>query len=222
MLFIINMSDSRSPIIEYISERFAQEDYVLNNILARQEEGGGPMMNIGPDQGKFLNLLIKLLKPKNILEVGSYYGYSSVWMGRAVKDIKGCTLHCLEKSAPQVEAIKEHLELDNLQDNVQVHQGDGVELMDKFIKEDKQFDMIFVDADKGNYSNYLEKSAKLLPKGGLLLVDNTIWSERVLNSENPDKSTAAIQDFNNKLAESEDFDSVIVTIQDGLAFAVRR
>lgn len=220
------MSDSRSPLIEYISERYAQEDYLLNNILVRQEEDGGPPMNIGPDQGKFLSLIIKLMKPKRILEVGSYYGYSSVWMGRAVKDLNDVGLEskliCAEVSPKNAAMVREHLQGANLESCCELKEASGISLMQSYIDAGEKFDLIFVDADKVNYSNYLDLAAKLLPKGALLLVDNTIWSERVLDANSSDKATKAIQAFNDKLSESKDFDSVIVTIQDGLAFAVRK
>lgn len=221
------MSDIRDQVVEYICDRFAEEDFHLNNILARQEEGGGPMMNIGPDQGKFLNLLIKSHQAKNVLEVGSYYGYSSVWMGRAIHDLNKINpgahqLHCIEVSAPQADIVKEHTSQAGLDDDVEVHQGSGIDIMNKFINEGKSFDIIFVDADKSNYSNYLDLAAKLIPSGGLLLVDNCIWNGDVVNADTKEKSTQAIQAFNDKLAASSDFESSIVTIQDGMAYAVRK
>ncbi len=215
------MSDYRTEIVDYICERFAQEDELLKDVLEQQRKGGGPMMNIGPDQGKFLNLLVTLNKPKNILEVGSYFGYSSVWLGRAAKEI-GAHLYCAEISAPQCEIIKANLDKDALSDCTTVLQGSGIDIMNKFIREKKLFEMIFVDADKTNYSNYLDLASRLLPSGGLLLVDNCIWDNKVLDEVNPDSSTKAIQAFNDKLAAHPDFDSLIVTIQDGLAFAVRK
>lgn len=220
------MSDDRSAIVEYICERFAQEDQILKDILDQQRAGGGPMMNIGPDQGKFLNLLVKLYKPNNVLEVGSYYGYSSIWLARAIKDLNDLGhkshLSCAEISEPQCQIIKENLLRVSLDKYATVLQGSGVDLMNKFINEGKQFEIIFVDADKSNYSNYLDLAARLLPKGGLLLVDNCIWNSQVLNAVDPDSSTKAIQAFNDKLAAHKDFDSLIVTIQDGLAFAVKK
>lgn len=220
------MSDIRDKAVEYITERFAKEDFILNNILAKQEEDRGPMMNVGPDQGKFLNLIIKLLKPKNILEVGSYYGYSSVWMGRAVHDLNSGTqkhkLNCIEVSKPNTEIIQEHLSQAGLENDVEVFQGSGVDLMQKFIDEGKAFEMVFIDADKTNYSNYMDLASKLLPSGGLLLVDNTIWDGKVLDPNIQDKQTNAIQAFNDKLAASNEYESTIATIQDGLAFAIKK
>lgn len=216
------MGDARGEVVDYICNRFAEEDFLLNNILTRQESDGGPMMNVGPDQGKFLAVLMKLVKPKNVLEIGSYYGYSSVWIGRALKEINGSKLHCVEVSEKQVDIIKDHAYQAGLDNCIEVHHGAGIDVMQKFIKEGKQFDVVFVDADKANYSNYMDLATQLLPSGGLLLVDNAIWSGAVLDAETTDKQTKAIQAFNDKLAQSADYESVIVTIQDGLAFAVKK
>lgn len=223
------MSDERSSVVEYISERFAQEDDLLKTILKNQEAGGGPMMNIGPDQGKFLELLVKLIKPSNVLEVGSYYGYSSVWIARALSSLReadatkqsNAKLHCIEVSKPQCEILAKHFKLAGLDNCTEIHHGSGIDIMQRMINEDKTFEMIFVDADKANYSNYLDLAAQLLPSGGLLLVDNCLWSGKVVDPEIKDKQTQAIRDFNDKLAASADFESSLITIQDGLAFAVK-
>ena len=222
------MSDERSPVVNYISERFAEEDSVLKQILAAQRAGGGPMMNIGPDQGKFLALLVKLMRPQNILEVGSYYGYSAVWMARALRavngersTVNGSKSHCIEVSEPQCKILTEHMKLAEVDDLVEIHQGSGIDVMNKFIDEGRQFEMVFIDADKANYSNYLDLSAKLIPSGGLLLVDNCLWNGQVVDPSFNDNQTPAIRDFNDKLAKSKDFESVILTVQDGLALAMR-
>ena len=215
------MSDARDLTVNYISKLFAQEDFVLNNILADQEEGGGPMMNIGPDQGKFLYLLMKLLKPSKVLEIGSYYGYSSMWMARGITDGE---LHCVEVSSAQVDYIANLMTQEGM-DHVHVHQGAGIEMMTKFKSEALSFDVIFVDADKASYSEYLDLAYDLLPSGGLLLVDNCIWDGRVPQYDagefEGDKSTKAIAAFNKKLAEHGGFESTIVTVQDGMSFAIK-
>lgn len=212
------MSDERSPVVNYISERFAKEDFVLKQILEAQRAGGGPMMNIGPDQGKLLSLLVKLVRPQNILEVGSYYGYSAVWMARALSTP---ALHCVEVSEPQCRILREHMKLAGVEDLVEIHQGSGIDVMNKFIDEGLQFEMVFIDADKANYSNYLDLAARLIPSGGLLLVDNCLWNGQVVDPSFNDKQTQAIREFNDRLAKSKDFESVILTVQDGLAMAVK-
>ncbi len=220
------MSDERNSTVEYICERFASEDSVLKQLLEAQRAGGGPMMNIGPDQGKFLNLLVKLIRPQNVLEVGSYYGYSAVWMARALSVIaseakQSPKLHCVEVSSEQCKILNEHMKLAKLEDVVAIHQGSGIDIMNKFIDEGRKFEIVFIDADKANYSNYLDLAAQLIPSGGLLLVDNCLWNGQVADPNFNDKQTQAIREFNDKLAASKDFESIILTVQDGLAFAVK-
>ncbi len=213
------MSDERNSVVNYISERFAREDSILKQILEAQRAGGGPMMNIGPDQGKLLAILVKLMRPQNVLEVGSYYGYSAVWMARALE--AGSKLHCVEVSEPQCKILNEHMKLAKVDNVVEIYHGSGIDIMNKFINEGKKFEMVFVDADKTNYSNYLDLAAKLIPSGGLLLVDNCLWNAQVVDASFDDKQTQAIRDFNDRLAKSKDFESVILTVQDGLALAVK-
>ncbi len=212
------MSDQRPALIKYINDSFAPEDKVLKDILAQQEAAGGPMMNVGPDQGKFLYLLMKMLKPKKVLEIGSYFGYSAVWLARALEEAS--ELLCVERSEKQCQIIKNNLQKAGLDKKTTVYQASGLDAMQKFIDEDQKFDVIFIDADKKNYPNYFKLAAQLLEKDSVLLVDNCIWSERILD-ENPDEQTQAIKEFNKLLAESQDFESTLLTIQDGLCIGIK-
>jgi predicted O-methyltransferase YrrM len=213
------MSDERTALIEYISKNFAPEDEVLKGIIKQQEVAGGPMMNVGPDQGKFLYLLMKMLKPKTVLEIGSYFGYSALWIARALSD--DAMLTCVERSGKQVEIIKENLVTAGLENKSEVIEAAGLDAMQKFVSEEKTFDVIFIDADKKNYPNYFKEASKLLKSGGVLLVDNCIWSGRILD-ENPDEQTKAIIEFNRLLAQSKDFESTLLTVQDGLCIGVKK
>ena len=213
------MGDSRTALIEYISENFVQEDSCLQDIIEQQKAGGGPMMNVGPDQGKFLYLLMKLHKPKTILEIGSYFGYSAVWLARGLGADGKIT--CVEKSEKQCQIIEENLMRAGLKSSYEVMQAAGLDAMQKFVDEQRTFDVVFVDADKKNYPNYFKLANKLLNSGGVLLVDNCIWYERILE-KNPDEQTQAILEFNKLLAESPDYESTLITIQDGLCFAIKK
>ena len=212
------MSDQRSALINYISDHFAQEDSHLKDIICQQEAGGGPMMNVGPDQGKFLYLLMKMLKPKTMLEIGSYFGYSAVWLARALD--KDAMLTCVESSGRQCQIIKENLRKAGLDKVTQVIEAKGLDVMQKFVVEKETFDVIFIDADKKNYPNYFKEASKLLRKGGVLLVDNCIWYGKILDTD-PDDQTQAIIEFNRLLAESKDFESILLTVQDGLCIGVK-
>jgi predicted O-methyltransferase YrrM len=212
------VSDERSALINYISDHFAQEDYHLKDIIFQQEVGGGPMMNIGPDQGKFLYLLMKMVKPKTVLEIGSYFGYSAVWLARALSE--SSMLTCVESSGKQCQIIKENLRKAGLDKVTQVLEAKGLDVMQKFVFEKETFDVIFIDADKKNYPNYFALASKLLVKGGVLLVDNCIWYGKILD-ESPDEQTQAIIEFNRLLAESKDFESTLLTVQDGLCLGIR-
>jgi caffeoyl-CoA O-methyltransferase len=224
---MIFMSDNRNQIIDYIEKKFVKEDFLLNNILALQESNSAPMINIGPDQAKFINLLIKLIRPRRVLEIGSYYGYSAVSLGRAIRDLNSENenffhkLYCIEASENYANIVRDHISQAELENDVEVIHGTALEIMRSFIEEEIKFDMVFIDADKANYSNYLNLSSELLWTGGLLLADNCLWKGKIFDSE-PDKTTKAILDFNDALSNSQDFDSVLLTIQDGLAFGVRK
>ena len=229
------MSDFRGGVADYISETFKLEDEILKDIIKQQSLASGPMMNIGPDQGKLIELLIKIHKPQRVLEIGSYFGYSAVWLARALKSnlVKagenaeiGVSAHalltCLEKSSKQVPIIKDNLEKAGLSSITEVLEGDALDFLKKQAVD--SFDLIFIDADKANYPHYFTFAEKILRSGGLLLVDNVLglYDSEVLDLANNDPRILAIRKLNQMLAGSEIFDSTILNIQSGLAIAVKK
>lgn len=229
------MSDFRGGVADYISETFKLEDEILKDIIKQQSSASGPMMNIGPDQGKLIELLIKIHKPQRVLEIGSYFGYSAVWLARALKanvsqacknaEI-GVSVHalltCLEKSSKQVPIIKDNLEKAGLSSITEVLEGDALDFLKKQAVD--SFDLIFIDADKASYPHYFTFAEKILRSGGLLLVDNVLglYNSEVLDLANNDPRILAIRKFNEMLAGSDAFDSTILSIQSGLAIAVKK
>jgi predicted O-methyltransferase YrrM len=244
------MSDFRGGITDYISETFNLEDEILKDIIEQQSSASGPMMNIGPDQGKLIELLIKIHKPQRALEIGSYFGYSAVWLARALKSNLAKAgenakiedgeqahdkhlvertnsrqyplLTCLEKSSKQIGIIKTNLEKAQLNSIAEVLEGDAIEFLKK--QSADSFDLIFIDADKTNYPQYFTFAEKILRPGGLLLVDNVLglYNSEVIDLANDDPRISAIRKFNTMLANSELFDSTILAIQSGLAVAVKK
>ncbi len=213
------MSDERNSIINYICELYAPEDDLCRKILAKQASLG-PMMNIGPDQAKFITLLISMLKPQRFLELGSYCGYSSLWIARALQALgPNHHLHCIESSAKHIEVLQEHLAEAAVLDLCTIYQGLGIDVMTELIKQEIKFDMIFIDADKNNYPQYLELAWELLPRGGILLADNTLWGGEVINSNSTDTRVQALRLFNEELAKK--WNSCLLTIQDGLSIGIR-
>jgi predicted O-methyltransferase YrrM len=229
------MSDFRGGVADYISETFKLEDEILKDIIKQQSLASGPMMNIGPDQGKLIELLIKIHKPQRVLEIGSYFGYSAVWLARALKanvsqageNVEiGVSVHalltCLEKSSKQIPIIKDNLEKAGLSSITEVFEGDALDFLTR--QSVDSFDLIFIDADKANYPHYFTFAEKILRSGGLLLVDNVLglYNSEVLDLANNDPRILAIRKFNEMLAASEIFDSTILSIQSGLAIAVKK
>jgi predicted O-methyltransferase YrrM len=242
------MSDFRGGVTDYISETFKLEDEILKDIIEQQSSAAAPMMNIGPDQGKLIELLIKIHKPQRALEIGSYFGYSAVWLARALKsnlakdneEVEDCEqsrdgllaertssrqyplLTCLEKSSKQIGIIKTNLEKAQLNSIAEVLEGDAIDFLKK--QSANSFDLIFIDADKTNYPQYFTFAEKILKSGGLLFVDNVLglYNSEVLDLANDDPRILAIRKFNEMLASSELFDSTILAIQSGLAVAVKK
>lgn len=226
------MSDFKNELTEYICSTFKLEDDLLKNIIQQQSKAGGPMMNIGADQGKFISLLVQISKSREIIEVGSYFGYSSTWLARALKELQNrenyeannYSLTCIEKSGKQIPIIENNLEEAGLENLVTVINADAKPYLDKLIQEERVFDLMFIDADKGNYPTYLKQAERLVKRGGLLLVDNVLGlnTYEVLDSNTEDKRILAIQKFNKLLAASHSFDGSILTIQAGLAIAIKK
>ena len=226
------MSDFKSEINNYITSTFKFEDELLKGVLEEQKNAGGPMMNIGADQAKFISLLIQTSKSRNILELGSYFGYSSIWIGRALQDLKNLeandelaySLTCVEYSSKQAEIVKNNLDKAALAKIASVVNLDAKSYLAKLVEEKPlSLDMIFIDADKVNYPHYLEQAAKLLKPGAILLVDNVLGLHEyeVLEENTEEKRIKAIQEFNSQLANSDVFNGTILTVHAGLAMAVK-
>lgn len=146
--------------VEYIRNVFAKEDNLLVNIKKEAIAINRPI-NINPEEGKLLQILIKLGNYKKILEIGTFYGYSTIWLARIVKDINDAKIYTIEKDVDSVKIARENFKKANLEDKIIILNDTAENILQNL---DEKFDMIFIDAEKNHYLQYLDWAEKYVKK----------------------------------------------------------
>lgn len=173
-----------------------------------------PNMISGKEQGAFLNIFFGALKPKLALEIGTFTGYSAISMALAMdNDAKLITMDINEELEP---LVREFISKSRLEHIIDYRLGDAMQMIDSIA--DNSLDVVFIDADKRNYPNYVLKLKPKLKKEGILMIDNVLWHGKIV-MENPNKDTQAIIDTNKMVFEDSDFITSIVPIRDGILMA---
>ena len=219
----MNHDDLRDLLLQidyYIEELFAPPDPALEGALRRSREAGLPEIHISPNQGKLLRLLAEIAGARRILEVGTLGGYSTIHLARALPD--GGALISLELDERHAEVARENLEEAGLGDRVEVRVGDARELLADMVQGGAEtFDLMFIDADKGGYPEYLGWTLRLSRPGSLILGDNAIWGGSVLDLG--DDSARAIREFNEAIARDPRLSAIVLPMMrervDGIAIA---
>ena len=196
----------------YVSNLYAKEDDILKEIRQRLEKDN-KAINIGADEGKLLQLLVKISNTKSILEIGTLYGYSTIWLARAVGK-KGKVI-TFEKEAENALKAEANFKKAGLEKIISLKVGDAKENLPK-IK--GKWDMIFIDAEKSGYLTYLEFAKKLVKKGGLIVADNVFQKGGVFNENSKEKSVQVMREFNKQLSLKKYFTTILNT-HDGLLVA---
>lgn len=219
------MSRTTTPMTEalesYMRAVGVREPAVLAAL--REETAGmeGAGMQTSPEQGQFLHLLVKLTGARRVLEIGTFTGYSSLWMALAVPD--DGSVVCCDVSETYTAVARRYweqagvaarmtLKIAPAEETLVALQAEGVE----------PFDMAFIDADKQGYAEYYEAALSMLRPGGLVVVDNVLWHGSVADETNTEDSTLAIRRFNNMVAKDERVEVVLIPIGDGLTLARKR
>ncbi len=171
---------------------------------------------VGPAVASFFRQLVMMTGAKNVFEMGSAIGYSTIWWARAVGD--GGRVHYTDGDRKNAEKARRYFERAGVADRIKIHIGDAIELLSE---QKEAFDIVFNDIDKEDYPRVLRQVVPRVKKGGLFVTDNVLWSGRVTNQANPDAATKAIQQFNRDLYKSKDFYTTIMPVRDGVAVAVR-
>jgi caffeoyl-CoA O-methyltransferase len=176
-------------------------------------------MQISPDQGQFMALLVRLVEAKRIVEVGTFTGYSCLVMALALPD-NGQIVTC-DISEEFTGIAWRFWQEAGVADKIELRIGLAEETLNDALNngEAGTFDMAFIDADKENYKVYYEKCLKLLRPGGLILIDNVLWSGRPANPEEADADTVAIREFNVAVHKDDRVDLSLLSVGDGLTLA---
>ena len=205
----------------YIRELFAVEDDHLRDVVTRTENVTDSIQ-IHPEDGKLLQTLIRLGNIKHIVEIGTLAGYSALWMSRALP--KDGHIHTIEKT-PNRHALAQETLADVT--NVTQHFGEALDILETLIPK-APFDMIFIDADKHNYLNYLDWAENNIRKGGMIVADNTLLSGAVCQDDDSPLPAhirpTTLQDmrqFNERLADPEKYCSTLLPTLDGMTIAVK-
>ncbi len=171
-----------------------------------------PRMSSGHLQGRILKMFCRMLKPKRVLEIGTYTGYATLCMAEALE--KDAEIHTLEINDEIEDFIRKYVSQSPDKDKIKLYFGDAMEIIPAL---DESFDLVFIDADKRLYSDYYDLIFDKLPAGALILADNTLWDGKVLEPLHPaDKQTAGILAFNDKIKADQRVEKVILPLRDGL------
>jgi len=206
------------PLAEAYAGRYTTPvDQVLADISrSTSENHSQPWMMSGHLQGKFLEMISRLMSPSRILEIGTMTGYSAVCLAKGLK-ADGC-LHTIEKREKDAITAIQNITQAGLQNVVNVHVGDAKEIIPNL---SETWDLVFIDADKTGYIDYYKLVLPHVRKGGLIIADNVLYHGEVLSEELSGKNAIAIQAFNQFIAEQSGIQTVMLTVRDGLMLILK-
>jgi predicted O-methyltransferase YrrM len=191
----------------------------LREVTAGMKWGG---MQIGPDQGQFMQLLVKSIGARNCIEIGVFTGYSSLVVALALPP-DGKIIAC-DVNEEWTAIARKHWKMAGVENKIDLRLGPATETLDKLLADGGagKYDFVFIDADKPNYLAYYERCLKLLRTGGLIAIDNTLWSGDVVKPDKTDENTVAIRAVNDALHRDERIDVSLLAIGDGVTLARKR
>ena len=177
-----------------------------------------PRMLSGHFQGRVLSMLSHMIKPSAILEIGTYTGYSAICFAEGLQ--KNGIIHTIDINEELEPIVNRYIEKSNLKDTIINHIGNALELIPT-LKE--QFDIVFIDADKSNYSNYYDLVFDKVKSGGYIIADNVLWSGKVIEpKENLDPDTIALIEYSEKIQNDSRVQNILFPIRDGLMIARKK
>jgi caffeoyl-CoA O-methyltransferase len=207
MSFIVN-----EPVETYAEEHTTPVPELFERLAAEtREKSTAPQMMVGLLEGRFLEFLVRETEAKNILELGTFTGWSSISMAMGLVEGGGITTCDVDEETTAI--ARRYAEEAGVADKIDYRVGPGLETIASL---DGPFDLVFIDADKVNYVNYYEAVLPKLADDGLIIADNVLWSGRVADQSNEDENTIAIRAFNDHVMADDRIVCVMLTVRDGM------
>ncbi len=203
----------------YCETHSGEEPAYLKELTAEtQEKVQMPQMLSGHLQGRFLSMLSHLVKPKTIVEIGTYTGYSALCLAEGLA--KGGMLHTIDIDPYLPEMVNRYIEKAGMQDRITMHHKPALEIIPTL---PGPFDLVFIDADKHNYPNYFDAVIDKVRPGGLIIADNVLWSGEVLQrASEQDEQTRALVEYAHRVHSDPRVEAVMVPLRDGLLVARKK
>ena len=203
-------------IDQYAADHSQKEPALLSELFKETwQKALVPRMISGHFQGRVLSMISKLIAPKTILEIGTYTGYSALCLAEGIQ--KNGVLHTIDHNEELSDLQKKYFDRSAYKDQIKQHTGEALDILEEL---HGPFDLVFIDADKSNYSNYFNAVIDKMSPGGVILSDNVLWSGKVTKSPNPkDLDTKALIEYNTLMNEDPRIESVLLPIRDGLTLS---
>ena len=212
------MTTYNQDLSQYVKELFAKEDKGLRHAWDDSQEKNLPAISVKPEEGRFLQLLVRASGARLAVEIGTLGGYSGIWIARGL--LPGGKLITLEKDPVHARVAREHFQAAGVDDRVEVRQGDAHQTL-QALSSEGPFDFVFIDAEKPGYEDYFEWAVQNLRSGGVVAAHNAFRAGRVIDRGENDEATQAMRRFNQKVAQDERVLSSIYPAGDGTLIAVK-
>jgi len=204
-------------LVSYLQTVGYRRDYIIDKLVKETKALGNlAQMQIAPEQGQFLEIIVAISKAKKCLEIGRFTGLSTLCMARGLPD-EGKIIS-IDNSGEFSSLANKFWRQADIQHKIESIIGQGVEVMQSYVDRQFSFDLIFIDADKNNYSHYYELSLELLPSNGIIIIDNMLWGGDVADLSIKDPQTKTIRSLNAIIQKDERVHFSLLPISDGLSF----
>ena len=204
-------------LVKYLEKVGYRSDPVIDQLVKETAAlGSVAQMQIAPEQGQFLEIIVKISQSNKCLEIGRFTGLSTLCMAKGLPETGSITT--IDNSDEFLPIAQKYWQMAGVSNKIVSIIGAGAEVMQSFIDRQHFFDLIFIDADKNNYPNYYELSLPLLRPNGIVIIDNMLWHGDVADDTKKDKETRTIRNLNQSIQSDERVDFSLLPLSDGLSF----